>query len=286
MRNTGRVGAAIALGAVLLSGAASAAGTSSLYYERTLLSIAGDRCRLFTPQVAAALAAASRQARGAALRAGFDAAELRATEGRARTMAMTVSCKSKDLTTAADRVRTAFEGYAHLFKMSFPGTLASWQADRSVSKVAVRWRLTQTAGGMTLGVTSDYPNGLTAVASAKAVAASGARLVMRDQTLAPSPYLDARNPTLAGRQAPRSATTAFLASGRGPAPEGLVPVGAVGAAFRFPAAAANALDDLDPREAIALELVYPASRGAERVETILFEVGDFAAGRAFLAAQP
>ena len=39
----------------------------------------------------------------------------------------------------------------------------------------------------------------------------------------------------------------------------------------------------DPREAVTLELVFPTRTG-ERVETTLFEVGDFAAGRAFLAA--
>ncbi len=286
MRNTGRFGAALGLITLCVSGAAYAAGSTSLYYERTLLSVAGERCGLFTPQIGAALRAASRQARGAALRAGFDATELRATETRARTMALGVSCKSKDLTVAAERVRTAFAGYAHLFKMSFPGTVSSWQADRSLSQIVVRWRLTQSANGVTFGVTSDNPNGLTAVTAAKALGASGARLVMRDPTLAPSPYLDARRPTLAGRQAPRTASTVFLASGRGPAPEGLVPTGTLGAAFRFPASAANALDELDPREAVALELIYPAGRGSERVESVLFEVGDFAAGRAFLAAQP
>ena len=51
-----------------------------------------------------------------------------------------------------------------------------------------------------------------------------------------------------------------------------------GWAFRFPAAAAQALADLDPREAIAVEFLFPG----ERVRTAYVEVGDFAAGRAFL----
>ena len=51
-----------------------------------------------------------------------------------------------------------------------------------------------------------------------------------------------------------------------------------------PEAAARALEGLDPREAVTLELVYP-TRDGERVESTLLEVGDFAAARAFLAAQ-
>ena len=51
--------------------------------------------------------------------------------------------------------------------------------------------------------------------------------------------------------------------------------------FAFPAAAAQALEALDPREVVAVEFVYP-DRPSERA---LFEVGDFAAGRAFLSAR-
>ena len=51
----------------------------------------------------------------------------------------------------------------------------------------------------------------------------------------------------------------------------------------FPPEAARALAVLDPRESVTMELVFPTRTG-ERVETALIEVGDFAAGRAFLAA--
>jgi hypothetical protein len=51
----------------------------------------------------------------------------------------------------------------------------------------------------------------------------------------------------------------------------------------FPAAAANALAALDPREAATVEFLFPSGQG-ERVEAASIEVGDFAAGRAFLAA--
>ncbi|MDZ4370247.1 MAG: hypothetical protein U1C74_02340, partial [Phenylobacterium sp.] len=49
-------------------------------------------------------------------------------------------------------------------------------------------------------------------------------------------------------------------------------------AFRFPQTAAKALADLDPREAVAVEFLF----AGDRVRTAYVEVGDFAAGRAFL----
>ena len=44
-----------------------------------------------------------------------------------------------------------------------------------------------------------------------------------------------------------------------------------------------ALAALDPREAVAIEFLIP-SAGADQVRTAYIEVGDFAAGRAFLTA--
>ncbi len=78
---------------------------------------------------------------------------------------------------------------------------------------------------------------------------------------------------------PRGATRAFMAEARSEADDLLLPKGSEGGwAFRFPAAAAQALADLDPREAVAVEFLFPG----DRVRTAYVEVGDFAAGRAFL----
>jgi hypothetical protein len=51
-------------------------------------------------------------------------------------------------------------------------------------------------------------------------------------------------------------------------------------AFRFPAAAQRAMAGLDPREAAAVEFLFAGDRDAVRRAYV--EVGDFAAGRAFL----
>ncbi len=54
-----------------------------------------------------------------------------------------------------------------------------------------------------------------------------------------------------------------------------------GWAFRFPAQAAGALAGLDPREAVAVEFLFATPDG-DAVRRAYVEVGDFAAGRAFL----
>ena len=272
---------------------ASAGSASDLFYERSLMSAAGARCKLFDPSIASALAASGRQARGAALRAGADPDALDALESRAQDRAGTVACNSADMATVAKRVRTAFAGYATMNSMSFPGGLASWRANRGQTNGAgAAWRLSQTArtgaGVAMFGVayTDDGMETLTAVAAwPAALGASGARLVMRDPTRAARAYLDPRRNDLSAQLPPRPMTRTFLASAKDLAAPGLLPTGAAtGAAFRFTTAAGAALQRLDPREAIVLELVYPTRTG-ERVEAIPLEVGDFAAGIAFLSAK-
>src|SRR5262249_18614363 len=87
--------------------------------------------------------------------------------------------------------------------------------------------------------------------------------------------IDARLP-------PRSATHVFTAEVTAPAGvlQGADMPGAV--AFRFPAAAADALAGLGPRAAVAGGVPVPRPPG-DVVRTAYVEVGDFAAARAFQA---
>src|SRR4051812_45858660 len=101
-------GATIGLATALCALASGArAGPLELYYERTLMSTAGARCGLFSPDVAASLNASAVQARGVALRGGATDKTLGALVRRAQLKAYGVDCKGRDLTLAAERVRTA-----------------------------------------------------------------------------------------------------------------------------------------------------------------------------------
>lgn len=277
----------------LLFATDAAAGAADLYYERSLMAEAGSRCGLFTPQVQSALVSAREQARGAALRSGAAARDLQATGERARARARSAPCDSRDITLAAQRVRNGFEGYSRQIRQDFPGDIAGWKADRSTSAQRLLWRLTQDvrqgpaqmrfgiagrAGGDSLMAVAAWPGGATPYA---------ARIVMRDRRLTAGAYLDARGESLRTlplpRRMPRSGPfESYSAEARSAAGSDLLAPGMKsGWAFRFPAAAAAALADLDPREAVMVEFLF-ASAPPQR---LYVEVGDFAAARAFLSVR-
>ncbi len=281
----------LALSLTAAPGAASAAA-ADLFYERAVMSAADARCRLFEPDVAAALKVAEAQARGAALRAGASNAALAQVAAQARARAGGVPCGSKDVAVAAGRVRGAFAGYSRLVRMDFPGDVAGWSADRSFAVEGPTWKLSQSTrlGGAPLRVGLAGRRGerarLLAVAAFGAVEPPyAARLVLRDPARAPEPYLAVMRVStsahipLQDRVAPRAASRIFLADDRAPAEPTLAPRPAL--AFRFPASAVDALAALDPREAVTVEFIY-SGRGADTVRSALLEVGDFAAGRAFI----
>ncbi len=281
-----------AAGGLLAAPGVSMAQATDLFYERTVMAAADARCGLFQAPIGAALAASRMQARGAAVRAGVDRASLAATERRAWAKAASSPCDSDDLSLAAARVRHAFDGYAQLSRMTYPGELAEWRADRA-SGPAIRWRLQQTTsfgwnrmifglagreGANSLMAVAQFPDGQVPYA---------AHLVLRDASTTQGPYLDNRGQPLATlplarRLPPPAARSVYSAEARSPAGLDLLPKDMKSAwAFRFPPSAAQALAQLDPREAVAVEFLFGAGEG-EAVRRAYVEVGDFAAGRAFL----
>jgi len=283
----------LALGAASTTAAASSA--ASLYYDRSVMSAADVRCRLFTPDIASALNASKAQARGAALRQGDDDLALAQIAFRAQTKADAAPCGSRDLVTAAARVRTAFDGYSRLLRLNLPGDVAGWRADRTLPIAGPVWRLSQTAlmdgAVVTFGLTGqqDHAQQLTAASDfGGGPEPYAARLLIRNQARAPQPYLDVqRVGSIAGlalraRTPPRSMTRAYLAEARGPADRRLlIPGQKAATAFRFPAAAIDAIAALDPREAITVEFLFSGQTG-DVARQAFIEVGDFAAGQAFL----
>ena len=283
------VATALALFGLALPAAATN-GTVNLFYERSVLTAANARCGLFDSPIGSALAAARAQARGAAMRGGTDRATLMEVERRAQSKAATAACDSADLALVAGRVRTAFEGYSRLIKMDYPGDISAWKADRSSSVAGVRWRLSQTArvdhGQMVFGLAGRTgANVLLAMANfPKGDAPYGARLVLRNIDLTLGPYLDDRGQaldklSLDRRLPPVTAQMAYSAEARSLAGLDLMPKTMTsGWAFRFPAEAAQALTQLDPREAVVVEFLF----ADDKTRRAYIEVGDFAAGRAFL----
>jgi hypothetical protein len=296
MGTWGKAAQALAALAVLaMAGPACAATAADLFYERALMAAADGACRLFAPPVASALAAAKAQARSAALRSGMDSAGLRDIESRADAAAAAAGCASPDIAVAAQRVRQAFDGYAHLDHMTFPGENADWLAERPADDGVSHWRLSQRDrfgwDVMLFGVVGHgAARPLMAVASfADGASPYGARLVLRDAAVTDGPYLAVNEADVSGRipmdgrLPPRSATRVFNAEAMSPAGRDLrAPDMPDGWAFRFPPQAEQALAALDPRETVAVEFLFAGENGDEQ-RTAYVEVGDFAAGEAFEA---
>jgi len=290
--------ASLGLGLTAVLGAGGAAATSAavaLLYERTVMTAANSRCALFEPAVGAALEAGRIQARGAALRGGSTSEALGEVERRARSKAFGAPCDSADLKTAAGRVRTAFEGYAKLQRMTWPGDYGGWQGDRIITRDNPVWRLSQASvfgyDRMVFGMGGKSGQGvlLASVTFADGATPYAARVVMRDPARAPMAYLDRRLSGMKGkiplsaRTPPAGATRSWSAEARSTASERLLPKGATkGLLYRFPTAAADAMATLDPREAVVVEFVFADRSGRDAVRRAYVEVGDFAAGRAFL----
>ncbi|WP_394763329.1 hypothetical protein [Phenylobacterium sp.] len=277
-------------GALALAPGFAQAQPADLFYERAVMSAADQRCGLFAPDVAAALAAATAQARGAALRAGTAPYILIQYEKTARGKAGAVDCRSPDVAAAAARVRTAFAGFAKISRLTYAGDVAGWTADRNLYRTA-RWRLSQEtsfgADRLVFGlVGAQGPGALVGIGRfADGAEPYAAHLIMRDQARSSGPYLarfgvgSTAGLPLAQRLPPGSAQKAYSAAARAPSGPDLLPKGAQsGWAFRFSDAAALELAQLDPRESVAIDFLFPG----DVVRRAYVEVGDFAAGRAFL----
>jgi len=280
------IGVSIGLAAFAIPTALYANAADQLY-ERTLMTAADGRCRLFTPTISVALDASRAQARGATLRSGASELQVNALEQRARGKAAGTACDSKDLTLAASRVRKAFEGYSQMLAMTYPGDISSWKAERSVSATIPVWRLSQPSAfgtdRMMFGLAGRAKT-LTAVATFdNGQRPYAARIVVRDTTRTLGPYLPSgMGRSLANKVAPRNASLVFAAQTREEAPLTLLPTSAkTGLSFRFPPTAIDAIAQLDPREAVTVEFVFQG-RGDEVTRKAYIEVGDFAAGLAFL----
>ena len=271
--------AALAAALAVLAPAAAWAGVADTYYERAFVVAADARCGLFQSRIDHALAAATAQARGAALRSGAAPADLAAVAARARARAREVSCQDPQLTLVRDRVDGAFSGWLRTPRMTFPGDRLDWVANR-MDHSRPTWRLMQAsvvgASPVIFGYSGqDGASDLTAVVSWWGRPRPyAARIVLRDSQLVPRPWLAGDN------LVPASSRASVWATGVSAAAPTLLAEGKrAGDVWRFPASAAGALEALDPREAFAVEFHFRDGS----VATVPFEAGDFAAGRAFLA---
>lgn len=278
------IASAVVAGALLvLSPVAAWAQGGGTYFDRAFVLAADRKCGLFRGPVAGALASATLQARGAALRGGTSEATLNATAARARSSAARVSCANPELAMVRARVADAFAGWQRLARMEFEGVRASWSADRMV-RAEASWRLVQPsvtgASPVRFGLSAEptAPEALTAVVSfVGRPRPYAARIVLRDPALAPRAWLTA---TGTGALPPEAVRKVIWSAGTGLAAPTLLATGQTqGEVWRFPRSGIDALALLDPREPFLVQFLFRDGS----VATTVFEAGDFAAARAFVA---
>jgi hypothetical protein len=270
--------------ALFAAGPAAAAGPEVTFAERAALLGADRACDLFTPQLRAALQAAAAQARGALLRSGWSEARADRLGADARAEGAGRACTDPVLVRAAEQARHGFAGWTRLPTMRFAGGERSWTARRAqdIDKFYLRQDIPAPRAAA-FGLREDGRRAtvtLRVPLAANEPAPGVARLYFRDRARAPRSAADLPGRTRTGLDAlaaSRATATVVFAQTRH------VETGERGraAVFTFADAVLATLAALDPREAVEIELDGPGG-----LQRLYLEVGDLAAARAFLAAQP
>lgn len=277
--------AAAALAALLATTAPALAQDARTAFDgRSLARALDDRCGLYDAPERAALDAAWLQARGILIRNGADPDELTTRAAGFARRAQPMACDSADAQSIALDVAAAFANWLRVREMDFPGTDRVWLAARPYPDFPA-WTLSQypVPGDPALLFGFFHEDGERELAFGQpaAAGASSVRLVIRDTAREQSltdPSLGgllrvAGRPDWVRHAPPAHAERMIWASRRDTSGEQT--------RFVFPDHAVEAIAALDPRETFRVETVN--ARG-QVTRTHFIEVGDFAAGVAFLAA--
>ncbi|MGE0046870.1 MAG: hypothetical protein AB7J28_14395 [Hyphomonadaceae bacterium] len=261
-----------------LVGAQAPPPAQANFAERRALLEADRLCRLFDSDIRSALEAGAWQARGALLRGGWTLARLGELETAAIQAARARRCGDPRTTEAANRAREAFAAWVRLPNMRFPGAERAWTARRVADSSG--WLLVQDipragAFGLQEMDRRSYVALILPLNQGRAPPGA-AEIIVRDPlraraTLFDVPGRQARG-LAAGAPSPAMARR-ILARNR--AVETVN--GRRRVVFAFPDSVMGEMAALDPREAAEIRI------GETR---FLIEIGDLAAARAFLSAQP
>jgi hypothetical protein len=253
---------------------ADALDARSAFVERRGILELDARCSLFAPNVRAALAATSEQARHALLREGWTSARVAGLEQTVIAAANARSCQDPRTVNSASEARRASATWLSAGSMDFPGWSQTWSA-RRVSTLE-GWRLGElidAASGARFGVRdlNGREQLVLALPLARGMAApETVSLVMRDPARSQSTDISLPQRMSFGLSAgaPSPATSMTFTSVRNR--EGSEAI------YVFPDLAFRNLIALDPRETVEARL------DGQRSQVLLIEVGDVAVARAFL----
>lgn len=263
---------------------ADTAAVQRTWLERVAISAADKSCNLFTGGERLALQSGIYQAEGELLRANQTPAELRRLAEEVSTHAASLGCVHPDVVSVVETVRNGYRAFVKTTYLEYPATHAIWGASRSPHD---RWAVSQTdkTSSIVFGL-RRAPNDpdvqrLAIGMPAKGVVPSSVQLIMRDPAKMPEPWFGAfSQPGPKLTPPPRSISHVEWAGKVASAKDA---VGEPIWVFTFNASAIALIEQLDPREAIEIDLIPPSRVADQGVKRIILEVGDIRAARAFAA---
>lgn len=267
-----------------LAPAASAdpAAVRHTWLERVAISAADESCHLFSDGEKMALRSGLYQVEGELLRANQSASEMRHLAAEVSEHARSLGCGHPEVISVAATIRNSYRQFAKTSYLEYPAAHSIWGASRSEHD---RWAVSQTdkASGLIFGL-RRVPGQPDAVRLAVAIPAAGvtpasAQLVFRDPEKLPEPWFG----SLAGASKKLAATPPSVSrlEWAGKVMSAKNELGEPIWIFSFNPSAIEALELLDPREAVQINLL-PAPRAKDqKPKQITLEIGDFRAARAF-----
>lgn len=275
---------ALTLAAAAPAAFADPAAVRRTWLERVAISAADRACNLFSDGERLALLSGLYQAEGELLRANQSPAEMRRLADEVSTHAATLGCVHPDVVSVAETVRNGYRAFVKTTYLEYPATHAIWGASRSPHD---RWAVSQTdkASSIVFGL-RRAPNDADVLRLAIAMPAKGAvpssvQLIMRDPARMPEPWFGAfSRPGPKLTPPPRSISHIEWAGKVASAKDA---VGDPIWVFTFNTSAIALIEQLDPREAIQIDLIPPSRISDQGVKHVVLEVGDIRAARAFAA---
>jgi hypothetical protein len=261
---------------------ADPAAVRRTWLERVAISAADETCHLFSDGERLALRSGLYQAEGELLRAKTNPAEMRRLSAQVSEHARSLGCGHPEVVSVAATVRNSYRQFAKISYLEYPAANSMWGASRSEHD---RWAVSQTDknSGLMLGLrrVPGDPDATRLVVAmpARGVTPASAQLSFRDPEKLPEPWLGSLSGVSAKLSAPPRSVSHLEWAGK--VMGGKDEVGNPIWIFSFNPSAIEALEQLDPREAVQVNLIAAPRAKDQAPKQFTFELGDFRAARAF-----
>lgn len=265
-----------------LPAAADTAAVRRTWLERVAISAADQSCNLFSEGERLALRSGLYQAEGELLRAKTNPAEMRRLSAEVSEHAKSLGCSHSEVIAVAETIRNSYRQFAKISYLEYPGAKSMWGASRSEHD---RWAVSQTdkTSGLMFGLrrVPGDPDATRLVVAmpARGVTPASAQLSFRDPDKLPEPWLGSLSGASAKLVAPPRSVSHLEWAGK--VMGGKDEVGDPIWIFTFNPSAIDLLEQLDPREAVQVNLIAAPRAKDQATKAFTFELGDFRAARAF-----